>query len=159
MTAALAKSREDRRIRAFGPDGVLWRLRLTLEKAEQHIRSKRAVAQRNDRGVITCIHFYGESRKPLHSRFKAGTRYSYQEVVGCRRRWTHRVLPSVPLPSGLTGSELIEQLDLARRAAFQGVTNSVFIESPDPTPPSKGAEVIAFPLVESVTSVQLSKAA
>lgn len=118
---ALAKSVDQRRIRAFGPDGVLWRLRLTLEKAENHVRLKRAVAQRARRGMNVCIHFFEQSRRPLSARYKAGTRYSHQETVGCRRRWTHRTLPSVPLPAGLSGSELIEQLDLARRVAFQSV--------------------------------------
>jgi hypothetical protein len=125
--SAIAKSAGPR-IRAFGPDGVLWSRRFSLEKAEQHVRLKRAVAQRNRRGVITCIHFYGESRKPLHSRFKPGTRYSHQEVVGCRRRWTHRNLPSVPVAAGLTAGEFWEQIDLARRLAFQGVANSVLVE-------------------------------
>ena len=138
---ALAKSREDPRIRAFGPDGILWRRRLTLEKAEQHVRMKRAVAQRNRRGVIVCIHFYGDARRPLSARFKAGTRYSYQETVGCRRRWTHRSLPSVPVSAGLSASEFCEQVDLARRAAFASVTASVSLESPNPNPASLPAAV------------------
>jgi hypothetical protein len=93
---------------------------------------KRAIAQRSRRGVIVCIHFYGDSRRPLSAKFQAGTRYSYQETVaGCRRRWTHRKFPNVPLPSGLTGRELVAQLDLARRAAFQGVTASVLVQAPD----------------------------
>jgi hypothetical protein len=128
--SALAKS-ADRRVRGFGPDGVLWRRRFTLEKAEQHVKFKRAVAQRNSRGIITSIHFYGESRRPLSAKFKPGTRYSYQETVGCRRRWTHRNLPSVSVPAGLMESELVEHVDQARRTAFQGVISSVLVEAPE----------------------------
>jgi Pectate lyase superfamily protein len=56
----------------LGPEGVLWRRRFTLEKAEQHIRLKRAVAQRNTRGVITSIHSYGEAESLCRAKFKAG---------------------------------------------------------------------------------------
>src|SRR5438270_536818 len=128
--SALANFRGDRRILAFGPDGVLWRRRFTLEKAEQHVRLKRATAQRNRRGVIICIHFYSESRKPLHSRFKAGTRYSHIEMVGCRRRWTHRNLPPMPVAAGLSAGEFLEQVDLERRSAFQSTLASVQVEAP-----------------------------
>lgn len=127
MTAALAKSREDRRVRAFGPDGILWRRRFSLEKAEQLVSLKRAVAQRNGRGGITSIHFFGESQRPLSARFKPGTRYSHQETVGCRRRWTHRNLPSMPISGGLSASEYCERLATERRLVFLAVAASVTV--------------------------------
>jgi hypothetical protein len=60
------------------------------ESAEALVKRKSVIAVRDRRGVIISIHFYGESRLPIKNRLKAGTRYSYQEMVGeGRRRWNH----------------------------------------------------------------------
>src|SRR4051812_28704213 len=118
--SALANFRGDRRIRAFGPYGVLWRRRFTLEKAEQHVRLRRAVAERHPRtGRIKTIHFFGDARRPLSARYKPGAYYSHLQSIGERRAWTHNRMPSVPVANGLSESEFLEQVDLARRLAFQ----------------------------------------
>lgn len=76
-----------RPIRSFSSEG-LPRRRYAVSDAEWLIQRKIVVAVRNRRGEVVSIHFYGESRIPIKSRLKAGTRYSYQEVVGLgHRRW------------------------------------------------------------------------
>lgn len=76
-----------RPVRSYSAEG-LPRRRYAVSDAEWLIQRKVVVAVRNRRGEVVSIHFYGESRIPIKSRLKAGTRYSYQEVVGLgHRRW------------------------------------------------------------------------
>jgi hypothetical protein len=80
---------EERLVRSYCSEG-LPRRRYTQESAEALVKRKQVIAVRDRKGGIVSIHFYGESRLPLKNRLKAGTKYSYQELVGeGRRRWNH----------------------------------------------------------------------
>jgi hypothetical protein len=57
-----------------------------MESAEAMVKRKQVIAVRDRKGLIVSIHFYGESSAAHQNRLKAGTRYSYQEMVGEGRR-------------------------------------------------------------------------
>lgn len=79
----------ERLVRSFCSEGMP-RRRYSMESAEALVKRKAVIAVRDRKGNILSIHFYGESRLPIKNRLKAGTRYSYQELVGeGRRRWNH----------------------------------------------------------------------
>ncbi len=119
----MSKRNEERPIRCFGPDGAN-RRRYSVESAEYLVSRKSVVAVRH-KGAIVSIHFYGESRMPIQSRLKAGTRYSYKEQVGDRHRWTHARLPSIPVLEGLSCGEFASELERLRSEVFYAVALSV----------------------------------
>jgi hypothetical protein len=110
-------------VRTFGPSGDR-RRNYKLEAVLRLEQLKLVLVQRR-RGDVICAHFYGESRIPLESRFKAGTRYSHNESVGDHRAWSHDRLPVLPLGPGLTASEAAVQLDVQRRSVFLQTVLSV----------------------------------
>jgi hypothetical protein len=81
--------RVDRQVRSFCSEG-LPRRRYSMESAEAMVKRKQVIAVRDRKGLIVSIHFYGESRIPIKSRLKAGTRYSFKELIGDgHQRWNH----------------------------------------------------------------------
>lgn len=106
----------ERLVRSYCAEG-LPRRRYSQESAEALVKRKAVIAVRDRKGAILSIHFYGESRLPLKSRLKAGTRYSYQELVGeGRRRWNHSrlVQPDARKLDGLASLSLPEYLRVYR---------------------------------------------
>src|SRR5206468_3974065 len=74
------KSKE-RLVRSYCSEGLPRRW-YSQESAESLVKRKAVIAVRDRKGTLLSIHFYGESRVPIKNRLKAGTRYSYQELVG-----------------------------------------------------------------------------
>lgn len=117
---------EDRSVKAFGPDGELRRKRFSQDSARRlaELRTVVAVWDRR-RSRIVSIHFYGESRIPLKSRLRAGTRYSYLEQVSDRRTWRHKGLPYQAMDAATGRVESPEIIDRAIRLLFQQVPTSI----------------------------------
>lgn len=130
------KSKE-RLVRSYCSEGLPRRW-YSQESAESLVKRKAVIAVRDRKGTLLSIHFYGESRVPIKARLKAGTRYSYQELVGeGQRRWTHSRIPR-PDDHQLARYASLPMLDYLRiyaaleGAAFRAVTDSVSIQ-PLPT--------------------------
>lgn len=112
-------------IKTFAADGRRLRSH-SFESVARLEQLKLVIVQRNRKGDILCAHFYGQTRTPLTSRLKAGTRYSYRELVGDgRRRWSHSKLPRIPLSPALSDSEFAQELHIERAKAFAAVCLSV----------------------------------
>jgi Terminase small subunit len=84
-------------------------------------RQNRVVLKRSRKGKVLSARFFEGSRAPVRLHWKAGTRYSYQQ----RSEWMLARLPQMPVPPGLSESELVEELDGQRRKAFQAVPLSI----------------------------------
>jgi hypothetical protein len=108
----------------FGPAGDR-RRNYTLDSILRLEQLKLVLVERGRHGDVQRAHFYGESRIPLKSRFKPGTRYSHNESVGDHRAWALDRLPVLPLGPGLTASEAAVQLDAGRRSVFLETVLSV----------------------------------
>lgn len=119
-------SEDDRSVKAFGSDGELRRKRFSQESAKRlaELRTVVAVWDRRRTRILT-IHFYGDSRIPLKSRLKAGTRYSFQEQVADRRAWTHKRLPYQAIDAQTGFVEQPEIIDQYIRLLFQAVPASI----------------------------------
>jgi hypothetical protein len=135
MTAASAVSvhtrqvKQDRSVKAFGPDGILRRDRYSQVKALLVIKNKRAVGIWNRRRErILCLHFYADASVPVKNRLRAGTVYAYQEQVESRKAWTHKRLPHKAVDAA-TGFVLTpKMLDLHIRRIFLEVLLSIMAD-------------------------------
>jgi hypothetical protein len=129
-------SKEPRPVKSFSADGVR-RRNYTLGAAESLASRKAVIAQRNRKGVIVSIHFYGESVQPLQPRFQPGTRYSFPEPVGDHHTWTHRSLPYREMDEASGRVEVPEVVEQQVRALFLAVAQSVCVEAPRSACPKK----------------------
>jgi hypothetical protein len=116
-------------VKAFGPDGGR-RRNYSVEDAEYLAGRRTVIAVRNRRGIILTIHFYGESRIPLKSRLKAGTKYSFREPLKAGCAWSLKRLPWGAVDAA-TGYVLPpEALTREMMAMFQQVPLSITAREP-----------------------------
>lgn len=125
VSAPSPESENMRRIPTYGPEGQRRRALLLDDLLVLESR-KMVVLQRGIRtGKVLSAHFFGEHYCAVKTKPKAGTKYSYQEQLGNRRRWTHSRLPRIPVEAGLSCSEFAARLDTLRRLSFHAVTLSI----------------------------------